>query len=282
MPFPLDFATFLFFILFSIIFFLFTIRERRKPLKKAVYEFGVEKLSLKYDLYRKLSHFIVTGIFLIYFYIGRWVIEEFNSVLALTPAFWNVPRLLSPTSTYGQYMTMFLVSIAFIGLNITDFFRILRPEDYPLKAVNKILREREKSTMMGPHVAFSIGCLSVIMIIGPYFPRIACAAISISSFGDATANIIGRKFGKHQLRVLKTWEGLLGGAVVSYIVSFLFLMYEEPLVAASMAVPAIVALAGTITFCFVDYFTPVISDNLLNAFLSGSIMVITAFVLVLF
>jgi len=281
LPYPLDMVTFIFFAAFGIIFYLFTIRESHKPHKRAVYEFGVE-MTLKYDVYRKLSHFIVTGIFLIYFYIGPGIIELFNTMMALTPEFWNVSSLQSPTSAYGQYVTMWLVGIAFIGLNITDFFRILRPENYPLKAVNKILRDREKSTMMGPQVAFSIGCISVIMIIGPYFPRIACAAMGISSFGDAAANIVGRKWGKHKLRGPKTWEGLLGGAVVSYIISFLFLIYEQPLVAQSLAVPAIVALAGTITFCFVDYFTPVISDNLLNAFLSGSIMVITAFFLVLF
>jgi dolichol kinase len=280
LPYPLDIITVVFFATFMLIFYFFMVREERDPNRRPAYVFG-EKLSLKYDLYRKLSHFIVIGIFLIYFFLGPWMIELFNSWMALTPDFWNASQLEGPTSRYGQYTTMFFVGIAFIGLNLTDFVRIMRPEAYPLKAVNRILRDREKSTMLGPQVAFSIGCISVIMIIGPYFPRVACAAMGISSFGDAAANIIGRRWGKHKLRGPKTWEGLLGGAAVSFLVSFLFLIYEPPLITLNVGVPAIVALAGTITFCFVDYFTPVISDNLLNAFLSASIMVITAFVLVL-
>ncbi|OLS13999.1 MAG: dolichol kinase [Promethearchaeota archaeon CR_4] len=290
MPYPLDVVTVVFSIAFIFIFYIFMVKEERDPNRQATYVFG-EKLSLRYDMYRKLSHFIVVGIFLIYIIIGSWMIIVLNSWMALTPEFWNASHLESPESAYGQYTTMFFVGIAFIGLNIADFVRIMKPEAYPLKKVNRILRDREKGTMLGPQVSFSIGCISVIMIIGPYFPMVACAAMGISSFGDAAANIIGRRWGKHKLRGPKTWEGLLGGAAVSFIVSFLFLIYEPALktfkdgipniATLNFGVPAIVALAGTLTFCFVDYFTPVISDNLLNAFLSASIMVITAFVLVL-
>ncbi|MHA1732854.1 MAG: diacylglycerol/polyprenol kinase family protein [Promethearchaeota archaeon] len=284
LPYPLDVVVLLFLVLFVPAFLIVARREKRHPHTDA-YERPTEGLTFRYELYRKLTHFVVVGIFLVYFYFGPYFMEKFNRAMAVMPWFWGISDFGVPPSSFGQYFAVFWAVISFLGLNVAEFTRILAPEAYPLKKVNRILRDDELHSKMGPHIAMTVGVLSVILTIGPYAPKVACAAISIGIFGDAAANIVGKKFGKHQIRKGKTLEGLLGGAAVSFVSAFGFLMYEElftltPTVVGSATI-AIIALGGTVTFVLVDFFSPSISDNLLNPLLSGVVMAVLTAIVVL-
>ena len=128
----------------------------------------------------------------------------------------------------------------------------------------------------------TVGVFSVVLTIGPYAPRVACAAISIAIFGDAAANVIGKKWGKHHFKKNKTLEGLLGGGLVSFVSAFAFLIYEDLLTATVSSALHIlpIALGGAVAFMVVDFLSPSISDNLINPLASGITMALmTIFVI---
>lgn len=281
--FPLDAVILLFLAVFLPIFYYFVHREKQHPGTDA-YERPEEGLTFKYEIIRKLTHFVIVGVFLVYFYFGPYFMVKFNQAMALAPRFWGISDFGIPEQQYGQYFAVFWILIAFFGLATADSVRILKPNAYPLKKVNRILRKDELHAKLGPHIAMTVGVLAIVLTIGPYAPSVACAAIAIGCFGDAAANIIGKKLGRHKIRKGKTLEGLIGGAVVSFISAFAFLIYEDLFTTISrvqLGHIALVALGGTLTFVFVDFFSPSISDNLLNPFLSGSVMAILTAVIVL-
>ncbi len=272
---PLDLITLLFLAAFLPIFYVLSRREKKAP-HFDDYERPEEGLTFRYEVIRKATHFVVVGIFLVYFYFGPYFMGKFNDWMARTPEFWGIAEFDAPGWAFGQYFVVFWVVISFFGLSVAEFVRIMRPEAYPLKKVNRILRKDELRTKMGPHIAMTTGVFAVVLTIGPYAPLVACAAIGIGVFGDAAANIIGRKFGRHHIRKSKTIEGMIGGAAVSFLTAFGFLIYEELLsLTPSGSVvghAAFIAFGGTLTFVLVDFFSPSISDNLLNPLLCGITM----------
>ncbi|GAB4310592.1 MAG: hypothetical protein Kow0069_10860 [Promethearchaeota archaeon] len=282
LAYPLDVVVLMFLGIFVPAFAAWAYWESKNP-HYDQYSRPPEGLTMRYEVYRKTTHFVVVGVFLLYFYFGPYFMAKFNEAMALTPQFWGISNFGVPPRAFGQYFVVFWVSISFFGLTTADLVRILRPNAYPLKKVNRILRNDELKDKLGPHIAMSIGVLATVLTIGPYAPKVACAAISIGIFGDAAANLVGKKIGRHSIRESKTWEGLLGGAVVSFVSAMAFLIYEELLTvsatgyAASRA--ALVAISGTLVFVVVDVLSPSISDNLLNTFVSGIAMaIVTLFI----
>ncbi len=63
-------------------------------------------------------------------------------------------------------------------------------------------------------------------------PSILLVSLLVIWSVDTGAYFVGKKFGKHKLAIFvspgKTWEGVLGGAILSYPVALLGLVIVEP------------------------------------------------------
>ncbi len=81
------------------------------------------------------------------------------------------------------------------------------------------------------------------------------AGILIACLADATAAIIGKRYGKHKIILrneeVKSVEGFVAGVVVAYIIGFMF-------------VGPVYALIGALIFFLTDYLPAVTADNILN------------------
>jgi CDP-diglyceride synthetase len=274
--FPFDFLIIFFVVIFLPSFYLAMIKEKKKMRNKnRFYITRKEKqneIPLKYDIYRKLTHLIVLGIILFYFTLG-FLLQNFFYYIFLT-----LPDLISSLvhslfiiedgniMIFTQYLVTFLVGISFIGLSTADFARILKPDLYPLKPVNQILRERELNTRLGPHISMAVGCFSIILIYGlyqPLGPLIICTSVTISIFADISSNLIGRTIGKNNIRkTKKTYEGLIAGIIGAFISGFLILIILEAYKYTSFSNLILLSICGSLIIGILDYLDLEIDDNL--------------------
>jgi len=85
--------------------------------------------------------------------------------------------------------------------------------------------------------------------------RIFFAGILIACLSDASAALIGRRFGKHKVilrnKDVKSVEGFIAGVVVAYVIGFVL-------------VGPIYAIMGALIFFLTDYLPSVTADNILN------------------
>ena len=213
--FPFDLFILLFLPFFHIIFALFLLREKhlmRKGIQKESSPTSPrDELPLRYEIYRKLAHLVVLGIILFYFTFLGSLFKDFNLFLIelLPDAFSDLYHSLfingNQNMIFNQYLVIFLVAISLFGLLSADFIRILKPEIYPLKPVNKILRRKELSMRLGPQISMATGCFSIIILYGlyqPIGPIIISISMIMSVFGDMASNLIGRTLGKRKIHPL--------------------------------------------------------------------------------
>jgi len=95
--------------------------------------------------------------------------------------------------------------------------------------------------------------------------RIAIAAILMTTFGDLTAAIIGKRFGKHWIPGLKNraWEGVLAEFAVDLALGYgLMKLFQMPNA-------FIIALAMAVTATIVETVVHKLDDNLLIPIFSG-------------
>ncbi len=273
--FPLNVLMIMLIIFFLPLFYIFISREKHRVKKRKRSNDKLEhqpsiELPLKYDIYRKLTHFVVLGIIFFYFSLGLLLQNLFISMG------WDI-------MIFSQNLVVFLVMISLIGLLTADFVRILKPEFYPLKPVNQILREKELHMRLGPHISMSIGCFSIILLYGifqPIGPVIICTSMAMSIFGDATANLVGRTIGYRKIRnTKKTYEGLIGGMIAAFLsgVSVLFILrnYYRFNILGLLLIPCI----GTMIIGILDYLDLEIDDNLTFNFSVSTILFFCSFLI---
>jgi dolichol kinase len=262
-------------IFFLPLFYIFIFREKHRVRKRKKANDKIElqsftELPLKYDIYRKLTHFVVLGIIFFYFSLGLLLQNLFISMG------WNI-------MIFSQNLVVFLVMTSLIGLLTADFVRILKPEFYPLKPVNQILREKELHMRLGPHISMSIGCFSIILIYGviqPIGPVIICTSMAMSIFGDATANIVGRTIGRRKIRnILKTYEGLIGGMVAAFLSGVIVLIILKNHYRFNIPGLLLIPLIGTILIGLIDYLDLEIDDNLTFNFSVSTILFFSSFLI---
>lgn len=251
--FPFNLLMIIFIIVFLPLFFLFISREKQrikiqKRTNNNLKFKSFKELPFKYELYRKLTHFIVIGIIFFYF----------------------------PLGILNQNLVVFLVGISLVGLLTADIIRILTPEIYPLKPVNQLLREKELHMRLGPHISMSIGCFSIILLYGliqPIGPIIICLSMTMSVFGDVTANLIGRTIGKHKIRQTnKTYEGLITGIIAAFVSGFSMLLILENYHLFSIETVFLIPVVGAMIIGLLDYLDLNIDDNLSFNFCVTSIL----------
>jgi dolichol kinase len=229
-------------------------------------------LPLKYDIYRKLTHFVVLGIIFFYFTLGFLIQNFFIYILDFLPDFFiTIFDLGDDLMIFTQNLVIFLVGASLIGLLTADFTRILIPKYYPLKVVNQILKKKELHMRLGPHISMSIGCFSIILLYGliqPIGPIIICSSMVMAVFGDTASNLIGRLIGKKQIRnTNKTYEGLFAGIIVAFITGFIVLLLLQNFYLPENLGLFFLPLLGAVIIGLIDYFDLEIDDNLSYIFI---------------
>ncbi|MBD3188736.1 hypothetical protein GF325_18050 [Candidatus Bathyarchaeota archaeon] len=279
MPTPLDLITIVWYALFIIVFYFICRKEKRRYTGPRQ-ELKIEKnLSLKYELIRKLTHLVIGMIIVCYTIIGPIFMNFMNFMLDAVP-FFGISSLNVDPIYYGHYTVVFLVVISFLGLSTSEIVRVFFYPAYPLKAVKAIYRQKEIGAALGSHISLTVGVMAVILVYGPHYPDIVVASVSISAIADAAANLVGKKFGKHEYRTAiskkrKTFEGMLSATIVSFLLSLLFLIYRFGTYSFLLGFVA----AGVMVL--IDWLSPQVSDNLLNPLLTSTAMVIVAKILLL-
>jgi len=292
--FPFDIFMIIFVIFFLPHFLLSVNREKRKVRLEEKYREEensdlTDELPFKYELYRKLTHLVVLGIAFFYFTLGFLVQNIFIYILELFPDivsefFFSIYNIEANKMIFTQYLVVFLVGVSLIGLLTADFIRILKPNLYPLKPINRILRKKERHMRLGPHISMGIGCFSIIIMYGPFQPIgpiIICISMTMSIFGDMAANLVGRKFGHNNIRKTeKTYEGLIAGMIIAYISGTVTLLFINQLYPINLFSLIILPSIGTLLIGFIDYLDLDVDDNLsYNFMLSTTLFVISLFIL---
>ncbi len=283
------------FVVFFLPHFTFSVyREKRRfrLIEKTIEEenaYLTEELPFKYELYRKLTHLVVLGIAFFYFTLGFLVQTIFVYILDFFPSiisdfFFSIYNMEENKMIFTQYLVVFLVGASLIGLMTADFTRILKPKLYPLKSVNRILRKKERHLRLGPHISMGIGCFSIILLYGPFQPIgpfSICLSMTMSIFGDMTANLIGKKFGRSKIReTKKSYEGLFAGMSVAYISGIITLLFLNQLYTINLLTLILLPLIGTMIMGILDFLDLDIDDNLsYNFVLTTVIFFISIFLL---
>lgn len=288
--FPFDVLMLTFIILFFPIFYIFLIREKRKIRKQELITDdsksplpNPKELPLKYDIYRKLTHLVVLAIILFYFTLGFLVQHFFIYLLDFLPKFisnlfYSFLIINGEVMIFTQYLVVFLVGISLIGLLTAEFVRILKPEIYPLKPVNQMLREKELHMRLGPQISLAIGCFSIIILYGlfqPIGPLIICTSMTMAIFGDMASNLFGRTLGDKYIKIRntkKTYIGLFAGIFVSFLSGIIILIILREFFTINLLMFIIFPLIGAITIGTLDYLDLEIDDNLSFNFVLTSIL----------
>ncbi|MCX9085566.1 MAG: SEC59/DGK1/VTE5 family protein [Candidatus Methanoperedens sp.] len=154
---------------------------------------------------------------------------------------------------YGKQPVLYLLTFYLIVTLELEYFRLEWGKKLPL--FHSLFRAKEADRMAG-HVFFTIGCIIAISV----FPQdIASAAILMTTFGDASAALFGKAFGRTWIPGLKNRaiEGCASEFIVDIVIGALFL--ENWIVIFVMA----------FTATFVETITNKMDDNLLIPLFSG-------------
>ena len=284
--FPFDIFMIIFIIFFLPHFSFSVYREKRRfRLKEKTTEEKAlhltEELPFKYELYRKLTHLVVLGIAFFYFTLGFLVQNFFVYILDFFPSilsdfFFSIYNIETNKMIFTQYLVVFLVGVSLIGFLTADFIRILKPNLYPLKPINRILRKKERHMRLGPHISMGIGCFSIIILYGPFQPIgpfSICTSMTMSIFGDMAANLVGRKFGRNKIRkTKKTYEGLFAGMSVAYLSGIITLLLLSQLYAINLMILILLPLVGTVIMGILDFLDLDVDDNLSYSLVLSTIL----------
>jgi dolichol kinase len=230
-----------------------------------------EEITFKMELIRKSFH--LTGLLLVLAYfglpflfpvtqiIGDSVIELINNLGPVYTLLWGdlslYPFIIGdPLSIF--YLTMMALIGALMFAIISDLIRIIWGAEYSVFnfLTRSMLRKKERNAA-GPQIYIITGFIFSYMLFMVNLLNILAVftGILIACLSDAAAALIGRKYGKHKVRVrskdIKSVEGFLAGIVVAYIIGLIF-------------VGPVYAIIGAVIFFITDYFPIYTADNLLN------------------
>ncbi|ETA66762.1 dolichol kinase [Methanolobus tindarius DSM 2278] len=169
----------------------------------------------------------------------------------------------------GVHLTSILIVLvyAFMGkqacqiLLITYLVLILSIEHlrldrgFKLPVLHVVLRQKEKDAI-GSYVYFTIGALIVVSV---FSKNIAFAAILMTTFGDMSVALIGKKYGRIRISNGKSLEGCIAEFIVDLTIAILLL--ENPIISLLMA----------FTATYVETIFVKIDDNLAIPIFSASV-----------
>ncbi len=225
-----------------------------------------EEIPFKMEVIRKSFH--LTGFLLVIAYYG--IASLINDALKIIlqpgePVYFFLWGNKSPYPyEFGDFQAVVeLIMFGIIGalafVIVSDIIRIVWGPEYSVFnfLTKSMLRNKEKNAA-GPQIYIITGFIfSYMLYMAKIIPdvRIFFAGILIACLSDASAALIGRKFGKHKVTLrnndVKSIEGFIAGVVVAYVIGLVF-------------VGPIYAVIGALIFFLTDYLPSVTADNILN------------------
>ncbi len=254
--------------------------------------------SIDLEISRKLFHIGLIAVLVCYIIVGKMFMTNIYSYYSEVFTSGNLAGNFIPFDdffnnhllNYEPYMGQTLILFAFIAvfflLLFTDLVRIYKPKYYLLKSISQQWRAHELHSF-GPHVHMLMGCIFVAVF---FRPPIAAVALTITALGDGIATIIGVTKGKRPLKKgsKKTWEGAIAGFLSSFILGFMLYftminlapIYPGSFYQGTILGGIIISLVGAVTFFFIDYISPPISDNILNPVVCGCMMFLVSLIII--
>jgi dolichol kinase len=213
--------------------------------------------DLKSEMGRKFLHLFTC--FIIFFF---WILGTIlNDIGVLTQ--WGL-------DTYSfSYWLIITVGFGFVIMfQVADLARLNKFYMLPnwAKRWYKDMKQNELDTF----IASTPLVLSFIPFIFAPFPIFAAVAL-ITTGADAVACIVGKKYGKHNLKTnsKKTVEGFIAGGLTTFVIVFLISLLYHSWMVVTIDKIIIMSFVATVLFLLVDAFVKNISDNILNPILTG-------------
>ncbi|MDW7732554.1 MAG: CTP--2,3-di-O-geranylgeranyl-sn-glycero-1-phosphate cytidyltransferase [Methanolobus sp.] len=173
------------------------------------------------EILRKGLHLASVAIVLVYFFFGKTIVLYF--------------------------MTSYLVLVLIIEHMRLDL-------GYRLPVIHYLLRREEETSLAG-HVYFTLGAIVAVSV---FSESVAYAAILMATFGDMSAALVGKRFGKTKIAGgRKSLEGCTAEFITDFIIGYAFL--------SSPGIAFVMALVATI----VETSFEKIDDNLAIPVFSG-------------
>jgi dolichol kinase len=230
-----------------------------------------EEISYRMELFRKSFHLSGFLIFLAFFgfmtippitlLVNDSVIIFIHQVEPSYNLLWG--DLANFPYGFGAFqavveLTMFALIASLAFTIVSDIIRIVWGPEYSFfNFLSKSLLRTKEKNAVGPQIYIITGFIFAYMLYmaGLIHIYVFFAGIFIACLSDASAALIGRKFGKHKITLrnkdVKSVEGFIAGVVVAYIIGFIF-------------VGPIYAIMGALVFFLIDYLLSVTADNILN------------------
>ena len=230
-----------------------------------------EDITFRMELIRKSFH--LTGLLLVIAYFGFFflfpvtliisdsVIVLINNIQPSYELLWGDIALFPYVP--GEFQAVIdLTMMALIGALmfaiISDLIRIIWGPEYSVFnfLTHSMLRNKEINAT-GPQIYIITGFIFSYMLYMAGIIHILSffSGVLIACLSDAAAALIGRRYGKHKVKVrsrdYKSIEGFLAGTIVAYIIGLIL-------------VGPIYAIIGVVIFFLTDYFPIYTADNILN------------------
>ena len=179
----------------------------------------------------------------------RKLIHVFNLIIPLSylyvfPEKWQMIKVLTSLMVLFIFTDIFRHKIGWLRFLFKSF-------------LNSMLRSHEMDGKLTGATWVMIGAVITITL---FSKPVAIIALIFMSLGDATAGLIGKRFGKHKIGD-KTWEGFFGGLIVCIIIALNF-----------TSLPLVVSLIGAITAMIMELIPIPLDDNFTIPLGSGAIM----------
>jgi dolichol kinase len=230
-----------------------------------------EDISLKMEYIRKSFHLM--GLLILVAYYGFFFIPPVTQLISdgvilliqqVEPSYnflWgsilDFPYVMGDPRAIIDLTMMALIGSLVFAL-VSDVVRIIWGPEYSIfNFLTKSMLRKKELNAAGPQIYIITGFVFSFMfyMIGIIDILVFFAGIIIACLSDASAALIGRKYGKHKIkfrkRGLKSLEGFLAGTIVAYLIGLIF-------------VGPFYAIVGAIIFFMTDYFPTYIADNILN------------------
>lgn len=213
--------------------------------------------DLKSELGRKFLHLFTC--FVIFFFWTLGTILNDLGILIL----WGLNNY-----SFSYWLTITVGFGFVIMFQVADLARL--NVFYSLPNWAKHWYQDMKQSELNTFIASTPLVLSFVPFLFAPFPIFASVAL-ITTGADAVACLIGKKYGKHNLKTnsKKTVEGFIAGGFTTFIIVFVIsLLYHSWM---PIAIEKIITMSFLAVFLFmlIDAYSKNISDNILNPLLTG-------------
>lgn len=210
------------------------------------------------DIERKIIHIIPIGVIFIIWTIGN-ILDIFG---VLTQ--WNI-------DIYSYcYWIIITIGLGFVLMvAIADILKLNKTYLLPKWAIRWY-----RKSMIADELETYVSSTPLVLCFVPFifvpFPIFASVAL-ITTVSDATASLIGKKYGKHKIfeQSKKTIEGFIAGFTSTFLIVVLITIIYHSFMSVSLGTILIMATVAAFLFLIIDIFSKYISDNILNPILIG-------------